>query len=253
MDAVAALLSGKPFLEQPTVAVPVIYLTEERPATIRQGLDRVGLSESDHLLLVFRQDMRTLTWPKVCERTLEIAERSGAGLVVVDTLANWSGLTGDAENDSGAALEAMQPLEQVAEEGLAVLANRHGRKSGGELGDSARGSSAFGGLADILLSLERQRGKSHPNRRELQAVGRFGGAPPRLVVEMKDGHYTSLGSDSAVEYQELRKSMLGMLPLEKNAAIPEKELLESLGERGSRTTVQRVLRDLQDEDGIVSP
>ena len=46
----------------------------------------------------------------------------------------------------------MQPLQQAAAaEGLGVLVSQHERKSGGEVEDSGRGSSAFAGAADIEI------------------------------------------------------------------------------------------------------
>ncbi|HEY5484444.1 MAG TPA: hypothetical protein VIK31_11660, partial [Propionibacteriaceae bacterium] len=62
----------------------------------------------------------------------------------MDTLPQFAGLRGDAENNSGDALEAIGPLQLLAADGFAILVTRHDRKSGGEVGESARGQPLDG-------------------------------------------------------------------------------------------------------------
>ena len=75
---------------------------------------------------------------------MEKAIQKGA-MLVVDTLFKFAGIRGDGENASGEAVEAMGPLQLATSAGLSVAVIRHERKSGGNVGDSARVSSAFGG------------------------------------------------------------------------------------------------------------
>ena len=152
-DLICAVLAGVDFLERRTSPTPVLYLTEERPATFRTALKRVGLDDTD-LHLAFRSNTK-VPWARMGQAVVARAKALGVGLVVIDTLSDWSGLEADKENDAGAALAAMRPLQEMAAAGLAVLVLRHERKSGGQVGESARGSSAFGGAADILLSLRK--------------------------------------------------------------------------------------------------
>ena len=49
----------------------------------------------------------------------------------------------------------MKPLQLAAADGLGVVVGRHERKSGGDIGDSARGSSAFGGAVDTIITISR--------------------------------------------------------------------------------------------------
>jgi len=248
-DLIRAVLAGDEFLGQRTTKTAVLYLTEERPATFRTALGRVGLESSPDLYLCFRHETRT-RWGEMGHVAAARAKSLGVGLVVIDTLSDWSALGADEENDAGAALEAMRPLMAMAAAGLAVLVLRHERKSGGEVGDSARGSSAFGGAADILLALKRDGKQGHENRRVLEAVGRLEGWSPRLVLEMSDGHYRSLGTSAQIEADKARESLLGFLPTEQDEALTEKQLLEKAPEQISRSTLKRVLKELID-DGTV--
>ena len=123
---------------------------------------------------------------------------ANAGLLVVDTLSTWARLGGDDENSSGKAAEAMAPLQLAAATGIAVLVLRHDRKSGGDVGDSARGSSAFGGAVDIILALRRGEGNSRPTIRALHGLSRFDETPATLMIELTDSGYVALGSQTAV-------------------------------------------------------
>jgi hypothetical protein len=92
------------------------------------------------------------SWPEIVAAAVDECKRVAASLLVIDTLAQFAGLTGDRENNSGDALEAMAPLQMAAAEGIGVIVIRYERKSGGDR-DSGRGSSAFAGVVDIVLSL----------------------------------------------------------------------------------------------------
>ena len=86
-------------------------------------------------------------------------------------LPQFAGLKGDGENSATAVLVAMQPLQEAAARyNLAVVMVRHERKSGGEVGDAGRGSTAFAGAADIVVSIRRAEGNSRPTIRELMLL-----------------------------------------------------------------------------------
>ena len=65
----------------------------------------------------------------------------------MDTLGQFAGIRGDGENSSGEAQAAMSPFA-ASRRKRARRDSRHERKGGGEVGESGRGSSAFGGAVD---------------------------------------------------------------------------------------------------------
>jgi hypothetical protein len=152
-SACAAILDGVPFLGQPTGKTKVLYLTEQPDTSFREAMERAGLLGREDFHVLSFGDTRGVAWPDVVRAAVIHAKRIGAGLLIVDTLSQWAGLSGDSENDSGTAIEAMNPLQFAAAQGLAVIVVRHERKSGGEISDAGRGSSAFGGVVDVILSL----------------------------------------------------------------------------------------------------
>ncbi len=52
-------------------------------------------------------------------------------------------------SDSYVREEALAPIQAIAGLGIGVILSRHERKSGGDVGDSGRGSSAWGGPTAI--------------------------------------------------------------------------------------------------------
>lgn len=238
---VAKILQGRPFLGRATVRGGVILLTEERRPTIAELLRRVGLTSQDGLRILFRSSARGTPWNEVVACAIEEASRMHTTTLIVDTLPDWAEIRGDEENNTGAALAAMAPLQDAAAAGLAVLVVRHDRKAGGEIGDSARGSSAFAGVADILLTLRRLEGSGRDNSRRLDGVGRFDCVASDLIIELKDGEYYCVGTGTARAHQRAMSAILDFLPTVGEGAKSEAEIVESTGI--SRSTLMRALSD----------
>jgi hypothetical protein len=166
----------------------------------------------------------------------------------VDTLAQFAGLMGDSENDSGAVLEAVRPLQEIAGTGVAVLILSHDRKSGGEVGDTTRGSSALPGAADVVLSLRRAEGNSRKSLSVVQSLSRFSETPQELVIELTDEGYIAIGERADVALQEARESVLATVPTSEADAVTLKEICASLSI--SRATIQRALDEFVSDGKI---
>ncbi len=241
---IASVRSGHDFLGLKTKRTAFVVLTEERIQTMRAALGRVGLLDADDVHILSLYDAGKLPWPDIVAEAEKYAKEVGAGVIVVDTLTRWARIPSDDENSSGAAAEAIEPLEAAAAHGFAVLVIRHDRKSGGELGDSARGSSAFGGAADIILNLRRANTEGHESRRTLLGVGRFDDVPSQLTIEIQGGHYAVLGDTAAIERDETKSRLLDVLPGVSADPIREDDVLARLGTEAKRSTVRRALNDL---------
>ena len=226
--AVRAIVTGTSFLDRPTLQTGVVYLTEQSPTSFRVALSRAGLLERDDVVVLFWRDTTGVAWPDVVADAVAECQRRGFGLLAVDTLPRFAGLRGDAENNAGDADAAMAPLQLAAADGLAVVVVRHERKAGGEVGDSGRGSSAFGGAVDIVLALKRGEGATRPTVRVLHALSRFDETPGELVVELQEHGYVALGDHAAVALADARGRLLADLPRSADAAISMAELVARL-------------------------
>jgi hypothetical protein len=234
LELVRAVLDGATFLDRPTVKGPVVMLTEQPDASLKAALVRAGLTEREDFLLLSWADAASTPWPAVVAAVAARCRAIGARVLIVDTLPQFAGLRGDAENNSGDALEAIGPLQLLAAEGFAILVTRHDRKAGGEVGDSARGSGAFTGAVDIVLAMSRDAKHARPTMRHLACLSRFSETPPELVIELADDRYVVVGTTEEALAQARRERLLAALP-----EFDHPQRVESLAE-GLDDTVQAV-------------
>jgi len=246
---VRAVLDGEPFLGLPTFKTPVVYLTEQPTVSFRQAMERADLLDREDFLVLPYSETIGIPWAEVAAAATKECKRAGASLLAVDTLGQFAGLTGDKENNSGDALEAMSPLQAASAEGIGVIVVRHERKSGGDVGDSGRGSSAFAGVVDVVLSLRKAEGNAPKARRVLQSLSRFSETPSDLVIEMTDAGYVALGDAGETAVNDAKKAILAVAPQTETEAIDLKEL--SSNAEVSRQSAQRAIAELT-EEGMLS-
>ena len=242
LHACRAMLDSTPFLGFRTREVPaILYLTEQPDASFREALEAADLLGRENFVFTSWHSARALSWPKVVAAAVAEAKRIGAPLIVVDTLPQWAGIVD--ENSSAEALAAMRPLQEAAGvHGLAVVIVRHDRKSGGEVGDSRRGSSAFAGAVDIVLSLRKPDGNSNGNIRLIHALSRFRETTSRLAIELRPEGYVSLGTESALAVRQATEAILEVAPVGEGAALTGNELFALA--KVKRTSGQEALNDL---------
>jgi hypothetical protein len=223
----------------------VVYLTEQPKASFRVALGRAGLVGLKTLHILYFNRVIGRTWDEIARIAAAMCRDAQAVLLVVDTLPHFCGLDGDSENDSGAAIAAMKPLQNIASAGTGVLTVRHERKSGGEIGDAGRGSSAYGGAADTLLTLRRPEGRTRPTLRKIECVSRFDGLPADAIYEYQEGRYQYMGTENEISEREAEEVILAAAPdSEEDAKTPD-DLLA--GSEIARTTAQRVVKRLCSE------
>jgi hypothetical protein len=231
------ILDGEPFMGESTARTKAVFLTEQPPTSFRKALERADLLEREDLLILHWHDTRGVSWPDVARAAVEKAAEVGAGILFVDTLGQFAGIRGDGENNAGAAQEAMRPLQEAAARGLAVVLTRHERKGGGEIGESGRGSSAFGGAVDVILSIRRGEGNTRPSVRIIESLSRFDETPSKLVIELTEGGYRSLGDATAFAEKEAMKAIVELLPSKEENALPSADILDKLKEQEIKRTV----------------
>lgn len=238
-----AIVRGEPFAGRVTQRTRILYLTEQAAASFREALARAALVDSEDLFVLSWHEAIGIRWPEVVAQAVAQCQRCEARLLVVDTLPQWARIRGDGENSAGEALEALAPLQEAAgTHGIAVVVARHSRKSGGEVGDDGRGSSAFTGAADIVLSLRRADSQGEPNIRVLHALSRFAETPESLALQLTEKGYNALGSEAAVAIEIAKRALLDMAPASEERGVTADELIEAAKVR--RTTGQEGLAAL---------
>ena len=217
----AALEEGRPFLGLATSQTRALLLTEERPSTLAEKRERWQVDP----LLLMRHSAGTRDWAEIVGEAVEAAKANDAGLLIVDTFAEWTSLGGDSENASGAVIEQFRPLHMAAAEGLAVLAIHHLRKGSSDGWDSFRGSGAFQGTVDVLARLSRK----SESFRELHSEGRFAASQQTLTYELD-------GADSFAVSTPTSERDRVLAELQVAVSATAEQLAETLGvtERGLR-------------------
>jgi len=237
---IRAVLDGTPFLGQATKQGPVVLLSEQGGTSLREAFGRAGLLDYDTLYLALYRDMAGVSWPEIVADAADLAEEVGAVLLVVDTLPACSGVRGDDENSAGRALEALEPLQVVADQHrLGVITSFHDRKGGGEVGDSGRGSTAYAGAVDIILHLTRPGGNFGDGIRKIEALSRFEATPPELYIELTPTGYIALGAEEDVVTAALARMLPEVLPKSEDAAVR----VESVKDKESGEVIERGLLD----------
>ena len=242
----AALGTGGTFLGQPVSRSRVTWLVEEGPATMADKASRWG--ELGHVdCLCFSQAFDN-AWTDVVHQAVSHARRTACGLIIADTFAQWSGLSGDSENNAGAVLGALRPLQEAAAAGLAVLLVAHGRKAPGDHGTAVRGSSALVGGVDIVVELQRPPSSAfggQDSHRTLRSTSRFSGTPTDLAFELTPAGFVAHGTTAAAETLAERRTILDTLA---QAAMTSDQLADDLKLPGA--TVRKLLAELLDEGAV---
>ena len=220
------VVDGQDFMGYPTSKTPVVYLTEQGRSSFREALRRADLLSRTDFTVLRYHDVIGTPWPQVIEAAARQCLSQNARLLVIDTLPQFAGLRGEAENHSGAALEALDPVHLVASRGIGVVLSRHERKAGGDVGDSGRGSSAWGGVADIIIAIRRGDGNTPPNIRVLQSLSRFDETPDTLVIELQGGEYVSLGNETQVALRLAKDAILSTAPRTEDDAKATNDLIK---------------------------
>ena len=252
LDAIAAILNRTPWLGQPTSYTKVIYITEQQRGPFLAALTRAGLHDrGDELLVLFRHDFGAMPWPEVVAAVADKARDIGALLVVIDTIAKLAAVK--EENSASDWTTALEPLQRIAHDGLAVWLCRHSRKGDAEIGESGRGSSAASGDVDIILDLRRPTGNQPATRRVLESMGRYSEyTPEKVVIDLTPEGYVLLGDDEAVSHADAERILSALL----GGDFGQKEswtLDELVAESDevpvgpiARSTAQRVLRSMRE-------
>jgi bifunctional DNA primase/polymerase-like protein/primase-like protein/AAA domain-containing protein len=244
---VNAALNGFPFLGQNTSQTPVVYLTEQHLVSFRAAIERANLLGRRDFIVLPWTDTIGVSWPSVVHAAVDQCKKRGAKLLVIDTLPQFAGLVGDTENNAGDALKALRPLQQAAAEGLGVVIVRHERKSGGSVGDSGRGSSAFAGAVDIVVSVRKPEGNQPRNVRLIQTLSRFD-APEDLLIELTEEGYRALGAPGEAAKERQAVDVLSGIPKSKKNAATIEDLAGTTGKK--RAHLQRLLDALAKDEKI---
>jgi hypothetical protein len=242
----ARLAAGGELAGQEVRPGTAVVVSEEAPAQWRRRADRLNYREQVCFICrPFATRPTAEEWQHLIDHVRKLHAEHGLSMAIFDPLAEF--LPAKSENEAGLMLEALLPLRRLTTAGLAVLLLHHPRKQTSAEGESARGSGALSGHADILMELSYfSTASSDDRRRKLVAVSRFEETPRQVVIELNAAgtDYVSRGDVACEEFGRGWGQLREVL-----AATPQKrsrpELLEDWPEdrwpRPSAATLGRWL------------
>ena len=181
---------------------------------------RAGLLDADDLHLTTTRSTSRMTWAEMVAEAVACALRVNAVLLVIDTLPAIARVRGDDENAAGRAFEVMEPLIIAADEHqIGIVTTFHDRKSGGEPGESGRGSSAYAGSVDVIIQITRPGGNVKPTTRKLATESRYSATPSELFIDLGADGYRSLGSEGDVARVAVTAALADTLPTTEERAV----------------------------------
>jgi hypothetical protein len=187
----AALERGDAICGLSTAQSTTVYLSEESAAGVVEKAVGFGVEQASY---VTREgDDPSADFGAAVDAAIAEAERTGARLIVIDTLTHFGRLARDAEKDAGATGELLAHAIRAAARGYAVVVLHHVRKAEGDDGTALRGSSAIAGAADVIIELRRLESGDRGTERSLRVLSRFSDSPEELVIAMKGHRYVVAG------------------------------------------------------------
>lgn len=116
--------------------------------------------------------------------------------------------------------------------------------------NSGRGSSAFGGTVDTILTLRRPEGKTRSTLRVIRSLSRFDEVPAELLIDLTPQGYVPLGTGQAVARREAEEALAKAAPDSESAALTLDHLCDSAGL--ARSTAQRALAAMLKDGRLVA-
>jgi hypothetical protein len=158
-----AIARGRDFLGIPTIPAKILFLELElSEAKTTQRLRKMGITTTDNL--IFSYNTKTKQWPQGEEglKTLRDAiEEHSFELVIVDVLQRLWPMNADF-NSYQDSYNVLAPLRQLANDlGVLIILVTHRRKmETADFLDGVMGSVGIVANADVILSIQRQRGEN---------------------------------------------------------------------------------------------
>jgi hypothetical protein len=204
---IGALEHGESTVFGPAPAEPVTALiyTEEPRESLKEKLDAFDIERA---AVIYGWQLRYMSWPQRREWLIQTAVERGDGLIFVDNISRATATDDEAGTELARKVE---PLSEAAKEhGIALLYDRHQRKSGGRVEDRSRGGTALAGAVEAIVTMERPSGEWGTRARKLYATGRVRATNWEKTVELsEDGTEYTLRSGEDFRTRIVREPGVG--------------------------------------------
>lgn len=243
----------------PCLSCKTLILTEEHLDLWKRRRDDLGIIGTEVWVQRIKRAVDYEAWSKRITSAEDFMLAHDITTIIIDTLSSlWPCLD---ENDAAGVGRALDPLNKLADRGMAVVCVHHAPKAKQSAVISARGSTAITAFFDIVINMRTAGKGSHTTRRSLKSWGRDLETPESLLLDyrgsegyvlyeadetIQDPREQAVAMHMAANRQDNKAKVLALL-------IPEmgqtrSDIRESLNI--SEPTFQDIINDLMSEDKV---
>ncbi len=154
MDLFAGADKGTPFLDYPCQRFKVLYMSEDSTPMLVDRSRGYGCPKNVYTVTYDAVVGQGKDWSEIVRETLKLARQRGVQLVVFDTMLRWARI--EDTNSAAAVTAALNECYRFKGANMCVMLVMHDRKAGGTGTERMAGSQAFGGAADIHISITQE-------------------------------------------------------------------------------------------------
>ncbi|OGM12635.1 hypothetical protein A2V80_01665 [Candidatus Woesebacteria bacterium RBG_16_39_8b] len=245
---------GTPLAGKEVKKSKCLIISEENKAIWAERRDELDLTGDIWLLSrPFSQRLKYNQWVSLIQQIADFCQENKIDVVIFDTISGFWSVTN--ENDASEVGSALLPFNLLLNLKMAVLLVHHFRKALGDEGTAARGSSALGSAVDILMDFSRLPDDPESPKRIIKSFSRFKETPPKIVVELVNDEYVSLGTFEdvrrAIKFDHVLKILANFPEGATSKQISEEWDTEIFGKGGSEKSIRRYLKKMINEGQIV--
>lgn len=154
MELFACADKGTPFLDYPCTPFRILYMSEDSMPMLVDRSRAYGFPKNVYTVTYDAVVGQGKDWSEIVRETLKLARQRGVQLVVFDTTLRWAQI--EDTNSAAAVTAALNECYRFKQAGMCVMLVMHDRKAGGTGTERIAGSQAFGGAADVHLSITQE-------------------------------------------------------------------------------------------------
>lgn len=230
----------------------VLYVSEEHEELWAERRDNLNIG--DHVGMIsrpFKGRPSPAEWAVFLGGMVAAVEKHRFDVVIIDTLSKlWPVRE---ENDAGQVEEALMPLWNLTNAGVAMMLVHHSRKSDGNQFTGSRGSGGLPAFCETLMELRREDESDSKNfNRILSGAGRYQETPAKWKIELTGDGYVSHGNPDDLEVKIVNKdsdwkAIADKLVPESSPGMTIDEINQGIkAERGSGVRRKELLKFLSD-------
>lgn len=192
----AHVAAGRPFLGREVSATGAVVLSDLPAHRFRGLLSQIGIDRKarSRLHVVHPEDATKVSWKFLLSRAFDLAKRTEAGLIIVDSLDQFVEVKSGADPTTN--VDVAHVLTADAPSGCAVLGVKAlSSNASCRMEATIDRLGLLGKAADTVVEMDAGSKEGHPTLRRLQFASRLDAVPACVLCEMVRGRYQTVQAE----------------------------------------------------------